>query len=121
VPIHIDVPDTLLVRADSRRIVQVIRNLVVNALAYAKTSIEISAAREGDRVAIRIADDGPGIAPEHIERIFDRFYRADASRSRATGGAGLGLAIAKELVELHGGTIRVANRPVGGAEFVFTL
>jgi signal transduction histidine kinase len=106
VAIERDVAEGLIVRADARRLVQVVRNLLVNALAYANGAIRVSAARAGDRVEIRVADDGPGVADEHVERIFDRFYRADASRSRATGGAGLGLAIARQLVELHGGTIR---------------
>jgi signal transduction histidine kinase len=101
-----DVDDSLVVRADARRMVQVVRNLLVNAVAYAHSSIAVTAARTGDRIEIRVSDDGPGIPEEHAERIFDRFYRADASRSRTTGGAGLGLAIARQLVELHGGTIR---------------
>jgi signal transduction histidine kinase len=101
-----DVAAELIVRADGRRLVQVVRNLVVNALAYASSSVAISAAVIAGGVEIRVADDGPGVAPEHVERIFERFYRADASRSRTTGGAGLGLAIARQLVELHGGTIR---------------
>jgi two-component system sensor histidine kinase BaeS len=96
----------LVVRADARRLVQVVRNLLVNALAYAASSIAVSAARVGQVVEIRVSDDGPGVPDEHAERIFDRFYRADPSRSRSTGGAGLGLAIARQLVELHGGTIR---------------
>jgi signal transduction histidine kinase len=100
--ITIDVPSDLVIRADARRLVQVVRNLVVNALAFASSSIAISA-RDCE---IRVADDGPGVPPEHVGRIFDRFYRADPSRSRSTGGAGLGLAIARQLVELHGGTIR---------------
>ena len=100
-----DVPDDLVVRADARRMVQVVRNLVNNALAHAESRVEVSAARVGDGVEIRVADDGPGVPPEHVERIFDRFYRVDESRSRSTGGAGLGLAIAKQLVELHGGRI----------------
>ncbi|HEX2060739.1 MAG TPA: ATP-binding protein [Thermoanaerobaculia bacterium] len=101
-----DAEPGLVLRADARRIVQVVRNLLVNALAYARTSIHVSAARVDGGVEIRVMDDGPGVAEQHVERIFDRFYRADASRSRATGGAGLGLAIARQLVELHGGTIR---------------
>lgn len=99
------VPDDLVIRADVQRMVQVVRNLVNNALAHAESRVEVSAARVGNGVEIRVADDGPGVPPEHVERIFDRFYRVDASRSRATGGAGLGLAIAKQLVELHGGRI----------------
>ena len=100
-----DVPSGLMLRVDARRIVQVLRNLLVNAIAHA-TSIDVSARAAADRIEIRVSDDGPGVPPEHAERVFDRFYRADESRSRATGGAGLGLAIAKELVELHGGSIR---------------
>ncbi|HEX6085745.1 MAG TPA: ATP-binding protein [Thermoanaerobaculia bacterium] len=99
------VPDDLVVRGDARRLVQVVRNLVVNALAHAASRVEVHASRVGEGVEIRVIDDGPGVPDEHVERIFDRFYRVDASRSRATGGAGLGLAIAKQLVELHGGRI----------------
>jgi signal transduction histidine kinase len=101
-----DVPADLAVRVDARRIVQVLRNLLVNATTYATSAIAVSAARAGETIEIRIADDGPGVPDAHAERIFDRFYRADPSRSRTTGGAGLGLAIARQIVELHGGTIR---------------
>ncbi|HKR63927.1 MAG TPA: ATP-binding protein, partial [Thermoanaerobaculia bacterium] len=100
-----DVAADLLIFADARRIVQVLRNLLVNATTYAAATIAITATRNDDRAEIRVADDGPGVPAEHVAKIFDRFYRADASRSRSTGGAGLGLAIAKQLVELHGGTI----------------
>jgi signal transduction histidine kinase len=106
IAIKVDVPADLTIRADARRLVQVVRNLVVNALAFASSTIEISAAASANGIEIRVADDGPGVPPEHVERIFDRFYRADPSRSRTTGGAGLGLAIARQLVELHGGTIQ---------------
>jgi two-component system sensor histidine kinase BaeS len=105
IAITVDVPADLTIRADARRLVQVVRNLVVNALAFASSTIAISAAASASGIEIRVADDGPGVPPEHAERIFDRFYRADPSRSRITGGAGLGLAIARQLVELHGGTI----------------
>jgi len=111
-----DVPADLIVNADARRIVQVLRNLFVNATTHAKSTIAVTACAKGADVEIRVEDDGPGIPDEHTARVFDRFYRADASRSRATGGAGLGLAIARELVELHGGTIRY-ERP----EFVIVV
>jgi signal transduction histidine kinase len=100
-----EIPPELMVRADARRIVQVVRNLVVNALAHAQSRVVVSAARVGAFVEIRVSDDGPGVPDEHAQRVFDRFYRVDGSRSRSTGGAGLGLAIAKQLVELHGGRI----------------
>jgi signal transduction histidine kinase len=100
-----DIDESLVVRVDARRVVQVIRNLLVNAVAYAHSSIDISAKRVEDHIEVRVNDDGPGVPDEHAERIFDRFYRADPSRSRSTGGAGLGLAIARQLVELHGGMI----------------
>jgi two-component system OmpR family sensor kinase len=72
-------------------------------------------------VRVTIGDSGPGIGPENRERIFERFYRLDASRSSATGGSGLGLAIVRSLVEAHGGTISVEERPGGGTQFSFTL
>jgi signal transduction histidine kinase len=110
-----------IVHADPRRIVQVLRNLLVNALTYARSSLVIASAVHAAHVELRVTDDGEGVAPEHADRIFDRFYRADAARSRTTGGAGLGLAIARQLVELHGGTIRLENHPGAGASFVFTI
>lgn len=113
--------DATLVRVDPRRIVQVLRNLIVNSLTFSRTSIAITSRSDGGQVELRVADDGPGIPPEHEARIFDRFYRADAARSRTTGGAGLGLAIAKQLVDLHGGTIALENRPGEGATFVFRI
>jgi signal transduction histidine kinase len=106
ITITVDIPTGLTIRADARRLVQVARNLVANALAFAASSVQISAASHNGRIELRVTDDGPGVPPEQTERIFDRFYRADPSRSRATGGAGLGLAIARQLVELHGGTVR---------------
>ena len=71
----------------------------------------------GERVRFEVHDRGPGVAPEHRERIFDRFHQADASDTRAVGGSGLGLAIAKEIVERSGGSIGVADREGGGAVF----
>jgi two-component system sensor histidine kinase BaeS len=112
IPVTREIED-FTVHVDPHRIVQVLRNLLVNASTYARSSIHI-AARGGE---IRVSDDGPGVPEEHRGKIFDRFHRADASRSRSTGGAGLGLAIAKELVELHGGSIRLE----GANTFVFTL
>jgi signal transduction histidine kinase len=113
--------DATPVRVDPRRIVQVLRNLMVNSLTFARSSLAISSRIDDGQVEVRVADDGPGVPPEHADRIFDRFYRADAARSRTTGGAGLGLAIARQLVELHGGTIALENRPGEGATFVFRI
>ncbi len=94
IAISVDVPPELSFRADARRLVQVVRNLVVNALAFASSSISISA-RDHE---IRVSDDGPGVHPEQADRIFDRFYRADPSRTRRTGLAGIGMAIARQIV-----------------------
>ena len=78
--------------------------------------------RDGDRLRIAVADTGEGIAPEHVTRVFERFYRADTARDREHGGAGLGLAIAKALVEAHGGSISVASAgPGAGATFTVDL
>ncbi|CAG1769495.1 partial two-component system, OmpR family, sensor histidine kinase VicK, partial [uncultured bacterium] len=118
--LNLDLPDDLpLLLIDARRIEVVVRNLVENAVKYAPahTPIDIEARREGDRVRVRVSDQGPGIAPEHRAHIFDRFYRADDTLTRATGGAGLGLAIAREIVRAHGGRISVRSGLGEGTTF----
>ena len=72
-------------------------------------------------MTIAVSDEGPGIPEEDLTRVFERFYRVDKSRARDPGGTGLGLAIVKHLVELHGGGVRVENRPEGGARFLITI
>ena len=74
-----------------------------------------------DEVRVSVQDTGEGIAAEHLRDIFERFYRADASRARATGGTGLGLAIVKQMVQAHGGRVEVESQPGQGACFMFTL
>ena len=108
---------------DPFRFRQIMRNLLTNALTHTPPhgTIVISARPQNDRIEISVDDDGPGIPPEHLPNIFERFYRADPSRARKTGGAGLGLAIAKQLVEIHGGRIWADNKPGHGAIFVLTL
>jgi signal transduction histidine kinase len=116
-------PGAETVRADPAKLHDALRNLVVNAIAYApeQTTITIDAARSGGRVTISVSDEGPGIPDDDLGRVFERFYRVDKSRARDPGGTGLGLAIVKHLVELHGGTVQVANRLEGGATFTMTL
>jgi two-component system sensor histidine kinase VanS len=96
---------------DADKLARALDNLIRNAASYsyASTEIDLYAKTEADTVKIMIKNHGKTIAPEKIAHIFEQFYRADASRSSATGGAGLGLAIAKEIVELHGGTITAAS------------
>jgi len=92
---------------DADRLTQVLRNLVRNAVVHTapQDRVSVSASSHGDRLQIAVADSGPGIAPEHLEDVFERFYRTDASRSRDSGGSGLGLAIARAIVEAHSGRI----------------
>lgn len=111
------------VTADAERLGQILRNLVDNALRHTPRGgrIELEAtAREG-AVEIAVRDTGPGIAAEHLPNVFERFYRTDVSRARATGGAGLGLAIVRQLVRSQGGEVRVESEPGRGAAFFFTL
>lgn len=112
-----------MIHADPGRIKQVVRNLLDNAVQYASigSQISIGLAEEEHYVTLRVADSGPGIAPEHLPHIFDRFYRGDPSRSRDTGGTGLGLAIAKQFVEAHGGQIWGESHSPFGATFVLKL
>lgn len=109
--------------ADAQRLEQILFNLLDNAVKYtpAGGAVTINVASEGEMVHIAIDDSGPGVPEAARQRIFERFYRADAGRSREEGGTGLGLAIAKHLVGLHGGSIGMTNRPEGGSSFFFTL
>jgi signal transduction histidine kinase len=115
--------ETPLALADTDKLTQVLLNLLDNALRYTPRggAITISAAVETGRVRVVVQDTGTGIAPEHIKRIFDRFYRADASRNLATGGSGLGLAIVKAIIEAHGGTVGIESAPGKGTAVWFTL
>jgi two-component system, OmpR family, phosphate regulon sensor histidine kinase PhoR len=114
----------LYVLADKQKIKQVIVNLVENALKYGNENGSVITGCyevDGSHVYVEISDDGPGIAEEHLPRIFERFYRADRSRARAIGGTGLGLAIVKHTIEAHGQTVNVRSKPGVGSSFGFTL
>ena len=115
-------PDALVV-ADPDALNQVFGNLIENALKYAKDSnrILVGAHLLETEVEFFVQDFGPGIASEHLDRIFERFYRIDKARSRDSGGTGLGLAIVKHIVEAHGGRIWAESELGVGAAFHFTL
>jgi signal transduction histidine kinase len=120
----VDVPKSLpLVDVDPQRIGQVLRNLLCNAMTHTPPGgeIGITAHVQDEWIVVCVRDTGTGIAEEDLPHVFDRFYRADRSRSRATGGAGLGLAIVRQLVEAHGGQIEVESEPGQGTTFTFTL
>src|SRR5260370_31510896 len=114
-------PATVL--GDEVRLIQVIMNLIVNALTYTnaggKVKLEVRA--QNNSAILTVRDTGIGIAPEHLEHIFERFYRVDPARSRAAGGAGLGLAIVDWVVHAHDGTISVASTPGQGTTFTVQL
>jgi signal transduction histidine kinase len=115
--------DQLEVNGDEDLLSQVWSNLIHNSIKFTPDggSVRVNLERREDRVEFRIADTGIGIAPEDQPRIFERFYKADRSRQSSGGGNGLGLAIAKRVVELHGGAIVVRSEPGGGSEFVVAL
>ncbi len=116
-------PQDIIIQGNPSLIYSIFRNLIDNAINYAGegTTINISAESTKDVWTFRFSDNGAGIAPEHLPRIFERFYRIDKSRSRQMGGTGLGLAIVKNAVLLHGGTITAHSVENGGLEFVWTL
>ncbi len=111
------------VLADRRRARQVLRNLVDNAVKYSPAGgpVTISADVAGNSVHVSVTDEGLGIAPEHLEHIFDRFYQVDSASTRKVGGSGLGLSICKAIVEAHGGHLSVESQPGRGSTFRFTL
>jgi signal transduction histidine kinase len=112
-----------LLEIDSARMEQILGNLLANALRYTPEGGEVQVHLEWSPKAARISvcDNGPGIPSEALPHIFERFYRADKSRTRSEGGTGLGLAIARQLAEAHGGTLTAENMPEGGAKFILTL
>jgi len=119
-----DLPfDLPLVSIDPRRIGQVLLNLLDNALRYSPAggTVTVRARQEEQVVQVDIADQGPGLEPEELSLVFERFYRADKARSRITGGAGLGLSIVRQLVEAHGGRVWAESGTAEGATFSFTL
>jgi signal transduction histidine kinase len=92
-----------------------LQNLLDNALAYGRRA-DITVSDEGGVVKIAIRDDGPGIPEEEMERVFEPFYRVEASRNRHSGGSGLGLSIARNIAQAHGGSVRLRNLAAGGLE-----
>lgn len=109
--------------ADAERVHQVLFNLLDNAVRFTPAGgcVSISAARRNGAIEVTVSDTGPGIPAEHLPRVFDRFYRVDPARSRDEGGTGIGLAIARSVVEAHGGRIWAASEPGRGSAFTFEL
>ena len=119
-----DVPEDLPpVYADAERIYQVLFNLLDNAVRFTPAGgrVRVTAARHNGAVDVTVADTGPGISAEHLPRVFERFYRVDTARSRDEGGTGIGLAIARSVVEAHGGRIWAESEPGRGSTFTFEL
>jgi two-component system sensor histidine kinase MtrB len=112
----------VVVDGDSRRISRIVRNLIANAIEHSESKpVEVTLAMNNSAVSVGVRDYGHGIAPENLENVFGRFWRADPSRQRTLGGSGLGLAISQDDAQLHGGQIDVWSAPGKGAHFVLTL
>ncbi len=111
------------IQGDEEAIRQAVSNLVDNAVAHSRDgeSVRVSIARHGDMVEIRVVDRGTGIPAEALERVFERFYRVDAARSRERGGTGIGLSIVKHVAQAHGGSVGVASRLDHGSTFTLRL
>ncbi len=122
-PLTLEVAGPVPVLGDEPRLRQVVANLVSNALTHTPVDVPVTvrASSADGSAVLEVADLGPGLAPEHAARVFERFYRADPSRTRQTGGNGLGLAIVAAIVAGHGGTIDVATAPGAGATFQVRL
>jgi len=124
ISLSLDLHDNLpLVNIDGQRVNEVLYNLLENAVVhtYSGGTINVAATRQGDWVEVCVSDTGKGIPAEDLPNIFERFYRVDRSRARATGGSGLGLTIAKRWVEAHGGEITAKSELGKGSSFSFTL
>jgi two-component system, OmpR family, sensor kinase len=117
--------EPVTLKADPDRLAQALRNLARNAITHTSEPdglVRVDVTRRGPAtVRITVSDDGPGIAPELRERVFERFFRTDRGRTRAAGGAGLGLAIVRAIAEAHHGSVRVTDSTTGGAAFSLDL
>ncbi len=118
-----NVPPALLVPADGDRLQQVFSNLISNAIKYGRAEgmVTVAARAAGTSIEVSVEDHGPGIPPEALERVFERFYRGDKARARDHGGTGLGLAIVKHIVQRHGGDVWATSQIGQGSIFFFTL
>ena len=121
--VHVDT-QPVVIAGDEDRLGQLVTNLLQNALRYASAApnaVHVTLERGPAEARLVVADDGPGLPPQALERVFDRFYRVDRARSRAHGGTGLGLAIVRHITEAHGGRVWAENQPGGGARFCVHL
>ena len=123
ITVQIDCPDGLAIPANAPLLEQALVNLLMNAIKYSDPgkSVQLSASEQGGQVLIAVEDQGFGIEKEHLDRLFERFYRVDTARSRKLGGTGLGLSIVKHIVQVHGGTVSVESHPGTGSTFIITL
>jgi two-component system OmpR family sensor kinase len=121
--ITLEAPPSAALEGDEVRLRQVTANLLSNALMHTPpgTPIEVRVAVDGTHATLEVADHGPGLHPDDVARVFERFYRSDPSRTRESGGAGLGLSIVKAIAEAHGGSVEVVTAPGQGATFKVAL
>jgi two-component system OmpR family sensor kinase len=122
-PIELRAEHAVVVTGDRDRLRQIVDNLLANVRAHtpAGTPASVSVSRTNGTAEIAVTDFGPGLDEEHLEHVFERFYRADPSRARASGGIGLGLAIVAAVAEAHGGTVSASSRPGHGTTFSISL